>query len=181
MPLYNCFSNRLCQKLSLEFDVYGTGGYTASFDASNAKYKIYMMPVKLFKQYTIAIDSMSDVEVCCGLYGQYQYAKEYDEISKKTYQCFNSMTFGEPVLYDKIKNLNAYLSIDNALELAQHEQDLKLFIKLPASNKSAIVVLEGDYTYYTNATLIKYYPTEKSKYTVEQNVLNLQTPASYGY
>lgn len=184
MSLYNCFSNRLCPKLKIEFNVYtdasGKGGYTASFNTDDTKYKIYMIPIKLFQQYTIAIDNMSDVEMCCGFYSHYQYPEAYNEIAFKTYQCFNSMTFCEPVLFDKVKELNTYLSLTDALEIVQHEQDLKLFIKLPTNNNSSIVVLEGDYTNYTNATLIKYHPTDKSNYEVEQTTIDFQTPVNIG-
>jgi hypothetical protein len=184
MSLYNCFSNRLCPRLKLKFDVYknsdGTAGYTTSFDTDDTKYKIYMVPVKLFKQYTIAIDCMSDVEMCCGFYNQYQYPEAYNEIALKTYKCFNSLTFGEPVLFDKVLELNSYLSVNHPLELSQHEQDLKLFIKLPVNNNSSIVILEGDYTAYTNTTLIKYHPSTKAKNEVEDTTLNMQNFVELG-
>jgi hypothetical protein len=69
MPLYNCFSNRACPNLDLSFQV-GTPGntYNVKFKTDQsfetALYKYYMVPVKFFKNYTIAIDSESSVEVC---------------------------------------------------------------------------------------------------------------------
>ena len=167
MPLYNCFSNTLCPRLDISFDVVedvidGTTnkvtkkGYVAKFDTRETNYKIYMIPIKLFQKYTIAIDCFTDVEVCCGFYGKYQYGSAYDTIAEDTYKCFNSMLFNKPVLYDPAAGLKKYLDPRHPLEIAQHETDLKLFIKLPISNKSSIVILEGDYTEYTPSTIIKY-------------------------
>ena len=168
MSLYNCFSNTLCPRLNISFDVVADAinsdtnevikGYTAKFDTRETNYKIYMIPIKLFQKYTIAIDCFTDVEMCCGFYGKYQYDSTYDKVAEDTYRCFNSMLFNKPVLYDPTAGLKKYLDPRHSLEIAQHETDLKLFIKLPISNKSSIVVLEGDYTEYTPSTLIKYSP-----------------------
>lgn len=143
MPLYNCFSNRTCPNLDITFDV--TSDYKAVFKTRNTDYKLYMVPIKFFQKYTIAIDCNEAVEVFCGLYGQYQYDDSYNIIMKDTYHCFNTLNFNNPQLFDPTEKLAPYLDPNHDLELAQHEEDLKLFIKVPASNKSSIVILEGDY------------------------------------
>ena len=180
MPLYNCFSNTLCPRLNINFDVVEDvidgatnkvtkKGYVAKFDTRETNYKIYMIPIKLFQKYTIAIDCFTDVEVCCGFYGKYQYGSTYDTIAEDTYKCFNSMLFNKPVLYDPTAGLKKYLDPRHPLEIAQHESDLKLFIKLPISNKSSIVILEGDYTEYTPSTIIKYSPAKDDDFIVVNN------------
>ena len=180
MPLYNCFSNTLCPRLDISFDVVEDvidsatnkvtkKGYVAKFDTRETGYKIYMIPIKLFQKYTIAIDCFTDVEVCCGFYGKYQYRSAYDTIAEDTYRCFNSMLFNKPVLYDPAAGLKKYLDPRHPLEIAQHESDLKLFIKLPISNKSSIVILEGDYTEYTPSTIIKYSPAKDDNFIVVNN------------
>ena len=180
MPLYNCFSNTLCPRLDISFDVVEDvidsatnkvtkKGYVAKFDTRETNYKIYMIPIKLFQKYTIAIDCFTDVEVCCGFYGKYQYGSAYDTIAEDTYRCFNSMLFNKPVLYDPAAGLKKYLDPRHPLEIAQHETDLKLFIKLPISNKSSIVILEGDYTEYTPSTIIKYSPEKNDDFIVVNN------------
>ena len=180
MPLYNCFSNTLCPRLNISFDVVEDvidsttnkvtkKGYVAKFDTRETGYKIYMIPIKLFQKYTIAIDCFTDVEVCCGFYGKYQYGSAYDTIAEDTYKCFNSMLFNKPVLYDPAAVLKKYLDPRHPLEIAQHESDLKLFIKLPISNKSSIVILEGDYTEYTPSTIIKYSPAKDDDFIVVNN------------
>lgn len=180
MPLYNCFSNTLCPRLDISFNVVEDvidsttnkvtkKGYVAKFDTHETNYKIYMIPIKLFQKYTIAIDCFTDVEVCCGFYGKYQYGSAYDTVAEDTYRCFNSMLFNKPVLYDPTDGLKKYLDPRHPLEIAQHETDLKLFIKLPISNKSSIVILEGDYTEYTPSTIIKYSPAKDDKFIVVNN------------
>lgn len=180
MPLYNCFSNTLCPRLNISFDVVEDvidnvtnkvtkKGYVAKFDTRETNYKIYMIPIKLFQKYTIAIDCFTDVEVCCGFYGKYQYGSAYDTIAEDTYRCFNSMLFNKPVLYDPAAGLKKYLDPRHPLEIAQHETDLKLFIKLPISNKSSIVILEGDYTEYTPSTIIKHSSTNDDNFIVVNN------------
>jgi len=150
MSLYNCFSNTLCPELDLSVKV--SDSYTATFKTSgeDAKsYKIYMVPVKFFQNYTIAIDSETAVEMCCGLYGQYPYDDAINgELAERTYTCYNNMQFKDPKLFTAVNNLTPLTSLLNSTELAQHEDDLKLFIKLPINNSSTITILEGDYLGY---------------------------------
>ena len=74
MPLYNCFSNNLCAKLSYKIyeDPKTKLKPLASFNTNDKNYKIYYFPIKLDSDYTIAIDSASNVELCCGIYSKYQ-------------------------------------------------------------------------------------------------------------
>ena len=165
MPLYNCFSNRTCPNLDITFDV--TPDYKAVFKTKDTDYKIYMIPIKFFQKYTIAIDCNEAVEVFCGLYGQYQYNEAYNSIIKDTYYCFNTLSFNNPQLFDPTEKLLPYLDPNHALELAQHEEDLKLFIKVPSQNKSAIVILEGDYRDSQMPNM-----TSSSQITFNKTVLN---------
>ena len=155
MPLYNCFSDHICNNIELTFDV-GTGAKKSiTFSGSNPEYKIYMLPVKLFQKYTIAIDCQQEYELCCGIYGKYLDTREiFSKIPGKTYKKVIGQ-FSKPILYDLAELLPSKLATgsDEAKEqwdetmvwLAKNEGDLKLFIKLPASNNSSITVLEGDY------------------------------------
>lgn len=163
MPLYNCFSESPCPNIDVSITVLpdtideDTGetikGYSAEFKTEDTRYKIYMVPIKLFQQYTIAIDCEDAVEMCCGLYGQYQYDDKYNVLMHDTYACYNYMQFNKPVLFDKPLLLGKYTAPFDSLELAQHEDDLKLFIKLPASNNSSITILEGNYLDYNDTIL----------------------------
>jgi len=124
-----------------------------AFDTSDKDYKIYMVPVKLFKTYTIALDCDTQVEMCCGIYGNYQDSrKKFNDIYGLTYKKLSHCAFASPVLYTELLNLNQFTLGNSLVELAQSECDLKLFIKLPVNNTSTIVILEGDYLNWTNYT-----------------------------
>lgn len=157
MPLYNCFSNRACPHLDLSFAV--NNNYTAVFKTDqsfeDSLYKYYMVPVKFFKDYTIAIDSSASIELCCCIYDEY-YNKDSDfsSVPKLTYQCFSDLQFKTPVLYTKLQNLNSLLLESENSDLCQHEADLKLILKVPLNNTSSIVILEGDYTKYNDSVAI---------------------------
>lgn len=179
MPLYNCFSDRVCPRLDLRFNVRHDDGYVAEFSTADRGYKIYMVPVRLFKDYTIAIDSEDAVEMCCGLFGQYQYESDYDVIAKNTYACFSSMQFKTPVLYEGVRSLDALSKLTSVPELAQHEDDLKLFIKIPAKNKSSIVILEGDYTKYNDSVACRYAGEESTTVLRKQMPQTLRTQPKY--
>ena len=167
MPLYNCFSNRACDKLTLHWKLKaGNTQFNVSFDSSDPNFKIYMLPVKLFQKYTIAIDSNLPIELCCGIYGDYQDTREkFATLPSHTYRRLPTSVFSQPFLYDALaytdedttvgyidRILDAKVADRSTLiELAQNECDLKLFIKVPVQNDSTIVVLEGDYCNWNGA------------------------------
>lgn len=180
MPLYNCFSNRACPKLDIKFDLIAgqddENNYIVEFNTEKHSdlFKYYMVPVKFFKDYTIAIDSEAAIEVCCCIFGQYQNEnKKFEAVPKLTYQCFSDSQFNTPKLYSKIKNLNLLLDKNHSSELAQYEDDLKLILKIPVNNNSSIVILEGDYTTYTDSNIFHTSDKGKAK-LVNHTVLNLE-------
>jgi hypothetical protein len=149
-----------------------------------------MVPVKFFKDYTLAIDSCASVEVCCCIYDEYYNTDvEFVNLPKLTYQCFSDLQFKAPVLYTKIQNLTATV-LDTNSDLCQYEDNLKLIIKLPANNNSSIVILEGDYTAYndnvssvdaegnivkeTNKTVINYQDLSACDFLADKLITPLQ-------
>ena len=91
MPLYNCFTDKLCTNLKLNFEVFNIN---VSFDSKNESFKIYMLPVKLFQKYTIAIDSNLPIELCCGFFGAYLDSSDKSKrLSENTYQKINFSNF----------------------------------------------------------------------------------------
>ena len=140
MTMYNCFSNRLCDELNINKNSF-------TFDTKDITHKIYMIPVKMFKEYTIAIDCDSPIELCCGIYGKYQDKREkFESLPTLTYQRVVGSRFNSPFVYNKLKQDDMSVFSERLLSsIVQNENDLKLFIKIPANNTSTIVVLEGNY------------------------------------
>lgn len=174
MPLYNCFSNRSCDKLKLKWSL--DSDTSVSFDTLDANFKIYMVPVKMFSTYTIAIDSEYPIEMCCGIYGDYQDKRaKFGRIPNVTYKRVSSSIFSQPFIYDllaytndnKDNTLMEMLTDDEKIELAQNEMDLKLFIKVPVENNSSIVILEGNYLDWNSSM----YAKESPKYYDIENYL----------
>lgn len=173
MPLYNCFSNNLCSNLELNFSVYspsllasrerntlnesGIKEKNVIFSSDDKQSKIYMIPVKLFKKYTIAIDSESPIELCCGFYKSYfNNSIKLKDLPALTYMRLSQTSFNKPFIFEKLTEewlMTPRANLVNLLELSQYEDDLKLFIKIPQNNKSSITILEGDYTSYNDRLL----------------------------
>jgi len=160
MPLYNCFSNRICNNIKYSGPLLKAG--TATFDSSDTKYKIYMVPVKLQQKYTIAIDSNAPVEFACGIYSKYFVeTKDGQNLLGYTYKKVNKSQFNQPFLYENLVDIMKTIreqstsgQIDKLYtQLSQNEANLKLFIKLPVGNTSSVVVMEGDYLNYNDKFL----------------------------
>lgn len=148
MPLYNCFSENAATNLSIAIN-----GKT-TFDSTDENYKLYILPVKLFKEYTIAIDCDKTIELCCCLYDKYQDTRsQFEPLYAKTYQKVPHSAFNKPFVYDKLTDLNDLIDKQSFTELGQNECNLKLVLKLPANCKSSITILEGDYTGWNDSKI----------------------------
>jgi len=146
--MYNCFSNRLCDELHINRQNF-------SFDTNDSTHKIYMLPVKIFKEYTIAIDCDAQVEICCGIFGKYQDERDkFMSLPALTYEKSKDCRFNSPFVYKKLKtDLSSTFSETLLNGIVQNEYDLKMFIKVPANNTSTIVVLEGNYENWNDRLL----------------------------
>lgn len=216
MSMYNCFSNRLCNNIKIGTDILNweiqkkiinpeTGAETtekivktASVTSYDSGYKIYMLPVKLFENYTVAIDCYQGVEMFCGFYNEKldtSSAKAKDLI-KKTYLKVPKALFSQPFIYDKLNvsywnweaentkvgSASTLSDISKILrsEVAVRESELKLFIKIPATNTSSIAILEGDYRNFNDSL---YIVSNKDgwKYFSNSTVANFETKKTYKY
>jgi hypothetical protein len=172
LSLYNCFNNKICNNMYHSFKINTNSSQEdqlkITFDAQDSKYRIYMVPVKLFSDYTIAVDCMQGIELFCGLYStKLDTSSKGADLVKKTYKKIDTTLFSQPFLYDKL-NVNYWsisssgINIDDQgvlqldsnkvtrWDLAKCEQDLRLFIKVPTSCKSSIVILEGDFRHFND-------------------------------
>lgn len=144
MPLYNCFSYNTGENISI--NITKNSKKVLTFNSSDTNYKLYILPVKYFKEYTIAIDCDKTIEMCCFLYNKYQDTRtQFDALYDKTYYKISNTSFNRPFIYDKLVDLDDFLDKGSFTELGQNEDKLKLIIKLPADNNSSITILEGNY------------------------------------
>ena len=199
MSMYNCFSNRLCNnaKTTIELkDSQENTIRTFNINSYDTNYKIYMLPVKLFENYTIAIDCYQGVELFCGLYDEKLNTTEpAKDLIKRTYVRIPKALFNQPFIYDKLdvqywnwqkeneRNTQSGYSIltDTSKilrsELAMQESNLKLFIKIPATNTSSIAVLAGDYRNYNDSLYTL--KGETWQYQRNSTVANFETTKTY--
>ena len=203
MSMYNCFSDKICNNIAFSFNITpqsGTGvtatdrGISIVFNSYDQGYRIYAIPVKLFAEYTIAIDCDEGIEMFCGLYNNaLDVSEKAQKLAAKTYSKINKTVFNQPVLYKKL-NIDTWPLSDvfdintdtdkaslkltqpeeyTRWDIANREQDLKLFIKVPTSCTSSIVILEGDYRAYNN---VKYELENKAwSYKSNRSVLNFNS------
>ena len=143
MSMYNCFSNKAVS--SLYVNIYEDNEILEEFKTEEHKYKIYCFPVKFFTKYTIAMSSSEPIEIMCGFYTK-SFLDSRDitngeiNVARITHTKINQLTFNSPYVFDLLDN-----EVFKNKNLLNHEKDLKLFIKIPLSNNSSIVVLEGTY------------------------------------
>ena len=163
MSLYNCFNNKICNNINhtILLNDANNNILEASFNSIDPRYKIYAIPVKLFEKYTIAIDSSHGLELFCGFYNaKLDLSNRAADLMTKTYQKIHSTIFNQPFLYNKLDvqfwsfdNDRSSLTDSDTItrwDIINREQDLKLFIKVPAFCKSSIVIMEGDYRHYND-------------------------------
>lgn len=199
MSMYNCFSNKLCNNIKTKLEWKDSSEKVVRSTIINAydtSYKIYMLPVKLFENYTIAIDCYQGVELFCGFYNEkLDTSAKATDLTKKTYCKISKAIFNQPFIYDKldIKNWNwldentltgpnsLLKDVDNKIlraEVAMRESELKLFIKIPTTNTSSIVVLEGDYRNF-NDSLYTLNNEKGWQYFNNSTIANFETKKTY--
>lgn len=146
MSMYNCFSDELAKNLKINVKD-ASGNTRFDFDTTNDNFKIYMVPIKFFQKYTIGIECDTKIEIIAGVYSNDKmvgYSGDANDITlySNTYVRKCGTKISSPFVYDKVFNLD---SLVLTKRLYQQEDNLKLFIKVPASSTSSIVVLEGDF------------------------------------
>lgn len=190
LETYTYTFNELNIEKIITTDVYGQVQHLRrAFYSKDKDYIIYMLPIKFFKEYTIALDCTTGVEICCGFYNDYLEEVDTDAIliggqthlppvamsqiiSNNTYRKFSTLRYNNPTLWSGINQelfdkivLDCIKAKTNTLtpltpeqiyhgykqRLLERESLLKLFIKIPITQKTSITILEGDYTDFNNA------------------------------
>lgn len=180
MSLYNCFNDKIYNNVYFNFELNPSTKARAIFDSQDSSYRIYAIPVKLFSEYTIAIDCDRGIELFCGFYSiSTNVSKKAQQLAVKTYVKIGKAMFSQPFVYNKLtwpaaddfdSDGNIRTDTCTRWDVANREKDLKLFIKVPTSCKSSITILEGDYRTFND---VKYAPIGgKLTYLQNHSVLN---------
>ena len=180
MPLYNCFTDKIYNNIYFNFMLNPKANekdrVKILFNAQEPEYRLYALPVKLFAEYTIAVDCDQGIEMFCGLFNtKLDMSEKAEDLAARTYKRVHKTLFKQPFLYDKLnishwptssgfKGEDIRTDVFTRWDLANLEKDLKLFIKVPVSCRSSITILEGDYREYNDAryTPVKYYEKDIS-------------------
>lgn len=157
MPFYNCYNYENAKTFYFSSN--------KIVDGKNDFYSVYLIPIKYNRTYTIAIDCETIVSYSAVLHGKLGLIPNNTNTSDK-YLCsllgdsVHSVTiprFNEPFTY-RIETTDK--------NLYEHEKYLYLALQVPSTNKSSIVVLEGDYSYLTrkeiNAEYLNTLTTKKA-------------------
>jgi hypothetical protein len=145
MSMYNCYANELAKNINIQVRD-NQNNLKFIFDTENNNFKIYMVPVKFFEQYTIGFECDTKIEIIAGLYDNdklvnFSSNPEDTALYNSTYVKKVGTKITTPFLYTKLVDLGDLLTRTLYLQ----EPNLKLFIKVPATSTSSLVVLEGDY------------------------------------
>jgi hypothetical protein len=198
MSMYNCFNDKIYNNVYFNFVLANDSSVT--FNAKDPAYRIYAIPVKLFSEYTIAIDCSQGIELFCGLYNtSLEVSGQAGKLAAKTYMKVNKTLFNQPFLYNKL-NIDNWSAADDFTtsargqlnltqihtdtftrwDLANREKDLRLFIKVPTSCKSSITILEGDYRVFNaakhaSAVNVKYDEVGRTIWTYDTTLKTFKT------
>lgn len=140
MSMYNCFGYQIPKNIDISFKI-ASSDKEIDVKSNALDYTLYIVNVRYDKEYTIAIDCQTQIEMFCGFYdsGNYIESEIYDEneLESLTYFKSSGNRFKYPFKYSKLMNIDK--------KDFQHEKFLRLFIKIPVGCSSSVVVLEGDY------------------------------------
>ena len=161
MSMYNCFTDKLASNVNISSNNY-------TFNSNDSNYNIYSIPVKLFNEYNLYIEENSNVEIICTF--NKSSSNEYEEpLRRLTYKKIGSPLFRTPIRIDaltikKLQTNSSYLE-----GFYNNKDTLTLLIKVPASNTSSIVLLEGNYNNYNDFILSTTEEDKQNHYLMKFN------------
>lgn len=138
MPFYNCYNYEY--STTFHFDK------GSLVDGKNDFYTVYLIPIKFNRTYTIAIDCPTIITYSAVLYGELGLIPNNGNTSDK----YLTSLLGDGIHTVTIPRFNqpfTYRIGTADKNLYEHEKYLYLAIQVPSTNKSSVVVLEGDYSY----------------------------------
>lgn len=160
MPFYNCYSGQTTDEVYMKQQ----NSQVSIVDGSSSSFKIFCVPIIFNKDYTIAVDCSSEVQVGFRIYDSQTgiiYDSDSEDISKhladqnfvKYTSAFSKPFLARCVLNESLKSLENLPSTEKTKitsRLFSLETYLQMIIQVPSDNVSSLVVLEGDYTSQKN-------------------------------
>ena len=159
MSLYNCFNHKVVKNIALSSS--SLGGIV---EEPNKKCKVLLVPIKFNKTYKIALDSDSEVYMKSLFYNK---SVLYDSRN----QYYLSDTLNEPLTIKNCTQFNqpfTYRLTTESADMYRYERYLYLAIQVSSTNKSSIVVLEGDYSNNGKRVISDVHGLQKGENTVER-------------
>lgn len=154
MPFYNCYCGQTTDDLHLVKELVTIDGqiHTRVYiqPEHSSSYKVFCVPIRFNKTYTVAIDCSSEVFIGYRIHNSNIGDIYYQGKDLSTYlesQNFSKYTtdFKNPFLV-KCKLIPSDLPNDISGTLYLMENSLQMLIQVPSDNTSSVVVLEGNYT-----------------------------------
>lgn len=137
LPFYNCYSNIYLKDIYLDKEQKIKSA--KSIYQYDTDYKYVAIPIKFNRPYTIAIDAV-DYKIFPIIYGN----KGILDLS------FNDSIIVKDISYSSFKQPYLYRIDNTDKNTSYYESCLYLVLRIPITNRSSIVVLEGDYTQLLN-------------------------------
>ena len=145
MSMYNCFTNESPANIDIEIADKLNENYVIPV-TNTADYNIFMIPVCPNKKYTLSLEYLNTFSIFFGFYSHNKFIEMIntppDDVNSIEAQSFRT--------YDSGCSANKPIILESpeltTEEEIRQESNLKLFICLPVSYTSNIVLLEGDYS-----------------------------------
>ena len=117
MPLYNCFSYKTALEFNYNLKINDSTNFILS--TSDNHYVYYLVPVIFGQDYTIAVDSPSQYEICTLIYTGNELLDISKNLIKESYKKIPGSSFSKPFIYKTVEasNSNSYWKYEEKLNL----------------------------------------------------------------
>ena len=151
MSLYNCFTNKTTNNININKN-------NIIFNSNSTDCVIFEVPIKYDKQYTIAIDCSTKIELLPCILTDNSLKIKDEDIYVDNYQTISNSLFKKPFIYRSPKKQDL-----GEVNWYEKERNLKLLLKIPSNCTSSIVILEGDYRLNANIIISTPYKEKITK------------------
>ena len=157
MSLYNCFTNKTANNININKN-------NIIFNSNSTDCVIFEVPIKYDKQYTIAIDCSTKIELLPCILTDNSLKIKDEDIYINNYQTISNSLFKKPFIYRSPKKQDL-----GGVNWYEKERNLKLLLKIPSNCTSSIVILEGDYRLNANIIISTPYKEKITKVIFDNN------------